>query len=177
MLKRCIWLVAIAVLIVSQLVAAPAVAAELDEATRTIRLNEQGDTYVLSLEQTARGRKQFNYACGTCHNSGITKTNPTVGLDPESLAGALPRRDNLEALVDYLENPTTYDGLMEIAQLHPSVKSSDLFPKMRGLTEADLVAISGYILLQPKVIGPLWGGGKSTYSAPSSSETELLLGQ
>ena len=114
----------------------------------------------------ARGRKQFNVTCGTCHNSGITKTNPTVGLDPESLSGALPRRDNLEALVDYLKNPTTYDGLIDIEQLHPSMKSTDIFPKMRSLTEEDLVAISGHILLQPKVIGPLWGGGKSTYSAP-----------
>ncbi|MEL6382767.1 MAG: photosystem II cytochrome c-550 [Cyanobacteria bacterium J06626_18] len=170
MLKRCIWLVAIAVLIVSQLAAGPAVAAELDEATRTIKLNEQGDTYVLSLPQVARGRRQFNYACATCHNAGVTKTNPTVGLDPASLAGALPRRDNLEALVDYMENPTTYDGLAEISQLHPSLKSSDIYPKMRNLTDEDLVAIAGHILLQPKVIGPLWGGGKSTYSAPGAGE-------
>jgi len=166
MLKRCIWLAAIAVLVMSQFFSTPAIAAELDEATRTIKLNEQGDTVVLSLEQVARGRKQFNYACGTCHNAGITKTNPTVGLDPASLAGALPPRDNLDALVDYLKNPTTYDGLTDISQLHPSTKSADIFPKMRSLTEEDLVAISGHILLQPKVIGPLWGGGKCTYSAP-----------
>ena len=168
MLKKCIWLAAIAVLAISQLFVDPAVAAELDEATRTIRLNEQGDTYVLSLGQVARGRKQFNYACGTCHTAGVTKTNPTVGLDPESLAGALPRRDNLESLLDYLKNPTTYDGLVEISQLHPSLSSTDIYPKMRSLTEDDLVAISGHILLQPKVIGPLWGGGKSTYSAPGT---------
>ena len=170
MLKRCIWLAAIGVLMISQLFAGPAIAAELDEATRTVKLNEQGDTYVLSLEQVARGRKQFNLACGTCHAAGITKTNPTVGLDPASLAGALPRRDNLEALVDYMENPTTYDGLEEIAQLHPSLKSADIYPKMRNLTEEDLVAVAGHILLQPKVIGPLWGGGKSTYSAPGAGE-------
>lgn len=168
MLRKCIWLAAIALWMASQWFAGPAIAAELDEATRTIRLNEQGDTVVLSLDQVARGRKQFNYACATCHVAGITKTNPTVGLDPESLAGALPRRDNVEALVDYLKNPTTYDGLTEIAQLHPSLKSTDIFPKMRSLTEEDLVAISGHILLQPKVIGPLWGGGKSTVSAPGT---------
>lgn len=170
MFKRCIWLAAIAVIVMSQLFAGTAVAAELDEATRTIKLNEQGDTYVLSLEQVARGRKQFNYACGSCHTAGITKTNPTVGLDPASLAGALPRRDNLEALVDYLKEPTTYDGLTEIYQFHPSKKSTDIYPKMRSLTEEDLVAIAGHILLQPKVIGPLWGGGKSTYSAPGFGE-------
>ncbi|MEL6397776.1 MAG: photosystem II cytochrome c-550 [Cyanobacteria bacterium J06626_4] len=170
MLKRCIWLAAMAVLVVSQFFAGPAVAAELDEATRTIKLNDQGDTLVLSLAQVARGRKQFNYACGSCHTAGVTKTNPTVGLDPESLAGALPQRNNLESLVDYLKNPTTYDGLTEISQLHPSTKSADIYPKMRSLTEDDLVAIAGHILLQPNVIGPLWGGGKSTYSAPGLGE-------
>ena len=168
MLKRCIWLAAIAVLVMSQLFSTPAFAAELDEATRTIKLNEQGDTVVLSLEQVARGRKQFNSNCSICHNGGITKTNPTVGLDPESLAGALPPRDNLESLVDYLKNPTSYDGLTDISSLHPSLKSADIYPKMRNLSEEDLVAMSGHILLQPKVIGPLWGGGKSTYSAPGA---------
>ena len=170
MLKRCIWLAAMAVLVVSQFFSGPAVAAELDEATRTIKLNDQGDTLVLSLGQVARGRKQFNYACGACHTAGVTKTNPTVGLDPESLAGALPQRNNLESLVDYLKNPTTYDGLTEISQLHPSTKSADIYPKMRSLTEDDFVAFACHIFLQPNVIGPLWGGGKSTYSAPGVGE-------
>jgi photosystem II cytochrome c550 len=143
-----------------------AIAAELDEATRTVKLNPQGDTVVLSLEQVTRGRRQFNYACGTCHVGGITKTNPTVGLDPESLAGALPPRDNIETLVSYLKEPTTYDGLTDISQVHPSKKSADIFPKMRSLTEEDLVAISGHILLQPKVIGDMWGTGKTRFSAP-----------
>jgi photosystem II cytochrome c550 len=166
MLKRCIWLVAVALFFVSHLVMGDAVAAELDEAIRTIPLNAEGDTFVLSLEQIARGRRQFNYACGTCHVGGITKTNPTVGLDPDSLAGALPPRDNLDALVAYLKEPTTYDGLTDISQVHPSKKSADIFPKMRSLTEEDLEAISGYILLQPRVIGDMWGTGKTRFSAP-----------
>ena len=166
MLKRCIWLVAVALFFVSHLVMGDAVAAELDEGTRTVLLNPEGDTLVLSLEQVTRGRRQFNYACGTCYVGGITKTNPTVGLDPDSLAGALPPRDNLEALVDYLKEPTTYDGLTDISQVHPSKKSADIFPKMRSLTEEDLVAISGHILIQPKVIGDMWGAGKTRFSAP-----------
>ncbi|MEB3252007.1 MAG: cytochrome c-550, partial [Cyanobacteriota bacterium] len=48
----------------------------------------------------------------------------------------------------------------------PSKKSADIFPKMRSLTEEDLVAISGHILLQPKVIGDMWGTGKTRFSAP-----------
>lgn len=166
MLKRCIWLVAVALFFVSHLIMGDAVAAELDAATRTVKLSPEGDTVVLSLEQVTRGRRQFNYACGTCHVGGITKTNPTVGLDPESLAGALPPRDNIETLVEYLKSPTTYDGLTDISQVHPSKKSADIFPKMRSLTEEDLVAISGHILLQPKVIGDMWGAGKTRFSAP-----------
>jgi len=146
-----------------------AVAAELDKAIRTVQLNSGGDTVALSLEQITRGRRQFNYACGTCHVGGITKTNPTVGLDPETLAGALPPRDNIESLVAYLKEPMTYDGLTDISQVHPSKKSADIYPKMRSLTEEDLVAISGHILLQPRVIGDMWGAGKTRYSAPSVS--------
>ncbi|MFZ4639451.1 MAG: photosystem II cytochrome c-550 [Nodosilinea sp.] len=166
MVKRCIWLVAVALFFVSHLIMGDAIAAELDEATRTVKLNPQGDSVVLSLEQVTRGRRQFNYACGTCHVGGITKTNPTVGLDSDTLAGALPPRDNIETLVDYLKEPTTYDGLTDISQVHPSKKSSDIFPKMRSLTEEDLVAIAGHILLQPKVIGDMWGTGKTRFSAP-----------
>ncbi|MEO0535142.1 MAG: photosystem II cytochrome c-550 [Cyanobacteria bacterium P01_A01_bin.123] len=161
MFKRCTWLVVVAVFLVGHLFAGNAIAAQLDETIRTVKLNEAGDTYVLSLEEVARGKKQFNYACATCHVSGITKTNPNVGLEPEALAGALPDRNNLEALVDYLKNPTTYDGLQEISEFHPSMKSTDIFPKMRSLTEDDLVAISGHILLQPKVLGAMWGAGKT----------------
>lgn len=168
MFKRCIWLVATAVFLFTSLGAGSAIAAELDEATRTVPLNEQGDTVVLSQEQIAQGRRQFNYACATCHVQGITKTNPSVGLEPEALEGAFPNRNNLEALVDYLKNPTTYDGLIEIAELHPSTQSTDIFPKMRSFTEDDLEAVSGYILLQPKVMGSMWGGGKARYSAPAS---------
>jgi photosystem II cytochrome c550 len=37
-------------------------------------------------------------------------------LDPEALSLATPRRDNIDALVDYLKNPTSYDGLESIAE-------------------------------------------------------------
>jgi photosystem II cytochrome c550 len=138
-----------------------AIAADLDAAVRTITLNEAGDTVTLSVEEFTRGQRKFNNACAICHLGGITKTNPNVGLDTESLAGAYPDRNNLEGLVDYLHNPTTYDGLTEISELHPSTKSSDIYPKMRNLTEDDLRAISGHILLMPKIRGDQWGAGKT----------------
>lgn len=164
--KRCTWLVVVAVFFMANLLGAglfagSAIAADLDAATRTIKLNEQGDTVTLSVEEFTRGRRKFNVACATCHVAGITKTNPNVGLDTESLEGAYPARDNLEALVDYLHNPTTYDGLVEISELHPSTKSTDIYPKMRNLTEDDLEAISGHILLMPKILGDKWGAGKT----------------
>lgn len=160
MFNRYLCLLAATLVFCLQAFVGGAIAAELDTATRTLPLNEVGDTVVLSPKQVAEGKRLFNYACGTCHVGGITKTDPNVGLDPEALALATPPRDNIEALVDYMHDPTTYDGLESIAEIHPSTQSSDIFPKMRNLTEDDLFSIAGHILLQPKVVGEKWGGGK-----------------
>lgn len=149
-----------AVFMMFQIGVSAASAAELDEAARTIALNGNGDTVTMTLQQVIKGRRLFASACAACHLNGITKTDPNVGLDPETLALATPKRNNLEALVDYLHNPTTFDGETEISDRHPSTRSVDLFPKMRSLSEEDLVAISGHVLLQPKVMGDRWGGGK-----------------
>ena len=138
-------------------------AIELDEATRTIVKDSSGKTMVLTTEQVKRGKRLFNATCGACHVGGITKTNTNIGLDPEALSLAVPRRDNLDSLIDFLKNPTTYDGLDSIAEVHPSIKSADLYPRMRSVTDEDLVAIAGHILLQPKVVAEKWGGGKIYY--------------
>ncbi len=146
-----------------QVLIPPAIATELDVGTRTLPLNAEEQPIVLTLDQIQRGKQLFDSTCSQCHASGTTKTNPIVGLDPEALAKATPRRDTVEGMVDYLHNPTTYDGERSIAELHPSTASSDVFPEMRNLTDEELRAISGYILLQPKVIGQKWGGGKIYY--------------
>lgn len=160
MLKRCIWLVVAAVFLAFNLFVGSATAAELDEATRTVKLNEQGDPVVLTLKQVKTGKRLFNYACATCHVGGITKTDPNIDLKEETLALATPPRNNVEALVDYMKDPTTYDGEESVAEVHPSTKSTDIFPKMRNLTEDDLVAIAGHVLLQNNVLGERWGSGK-----------------
>lgn len=162
MLTRLLSIVA-AVLLMFQFFVGSATAVELDKSTRTVALDDKGDTTELSLKQIKEGKRLFNFACAQCHAGGITKTNQNVGLDPETLALATPPRNNIESLVDYLKNPTTYDGEEEISEVHPSVKSSDIFTKMRNLKEDDLEAIAGHILLQPKVMGPKWGGGKIYY--------------
>nr|YP_010032281.1 PsbV [Schizocladia ischiensis]QOW07488.1 PsbV [Schizocladia ischiensis] len=147
-------------LLFSNILGPVAFAVELDEATRTIPLDNTGKTTILSAEQVKRGKRLFNVSCGQCHVGGITKTNPNLGLDTEALSLATPSRNSITGLVDYMKNPTTYDGLESIAEIHPSIKSADIFPRMRSLSEEDLVSIAGHILLQPKVIAEKWGGGK-----------------
>ena len=70
-------------------------------------------------------------------------------------------RDNVVALVDYMHHPTTYDGETEIAELHPSMDSADIFTEMKNLSEDDMYNIAGHILMQPKIMGEQWGGGKT----------------
>ena len=163
MIKKLIGIFVVSVLLSFQMFVGSAYSVELDEATRTVTLNDQGDTYLLSLKEVKEGKRLFNYACAQCHAGGVTKTNQNVGLDPEALALATPSRNNIQGLVDYMKNPTTYDGEIEISELHPSIKSADIFTAMRNLTDEDLEAIAGHILLQPKIVGQKWGGGKIYY--------------
>ena len=144
------------------LFASSAQAIELDEASRTVALTST-KTVTLTPEQVKRGKRLFINTCSGCHTGGITKTNPNVGLDPEALSLASPTRNTIECLFDYMKNPTTFDGLESIAEIHPSIKSADIFPTMRALTEDDLFTIAGHILTQPKIIAEKWGGGKIYY--------------
>lgn len=163
MFKKASQLLSIICLFSFGLCVTTAAAIDLDEATRTVVKDSSGTTVILSPEQVKRGKRLFNATCGACHVGGITKTNPNVGLDPEALSLATPRRDNINAIVDYLKNPTSYDGLESIAEVHPSIKSADLYPRMRSVTDDDLYAIAGHILLQPKIVTEKWGGGKIYY--------------
>ena len=160
MLKRLLLTAVAFLLFVFQVNVSTANALELTESTRTVQINRQGDEVVLSLEQVARGEKVFVDKCTYCHKSGLTKTNPNVGLGLVDLAGALPAKDNIEGIVEYLKNPTTYDGEVKIYQLHPNTTRSDIFSQMRNLTDKDLEAVAGYILIQPELRGESWGGGK-----------------
>jgi photosystem II cytochrome c550 len=163
MLKRLSSLNIILGMLLVSFVASPVHATDLDENTRTVPLDSSGTTVILTPEQVKRGKRLFNSSCGNCHVGGITKTNPNLGLEPDALSLATPPRDNIDALIDYMKNPTSYDGLESIAELHPSVKSADIFPKMRSLSDEDLFAIGGHILLQPKLSSEKWGGGKIYY--------------
>jgi photosystem II cytochrome c550 len=126
----------------------------------TVPAGPDGSSVTFTEQEIKTGRKLFNSSCGECHAGGITKTNQNVGLDPETLALATPARDNVEALVDYMKDPTSYDGEYSIADVHPSIRSSDIFVKMRDLDDDDLRLMAGYILTAPNVQGVQWGGGK-----------------
>nr|QCI07397.1 photosystem II cytochrome c550 [Leiomenia cribrosa] len=163
MLKNKMWQLLALTTVILEIFLSPVYAIELDENTRTVTLEESGNTVLLTPEQVKRGKRLFNNSCAQCHNGGITKTNPNIGLELESLSLATPPRDNLNALIDYMKNPTSYDGANSIAELHPSIKSAEIFPKMRNLTDEDLFAIAGHILIQPKIVAEKWGGGKIYY--------------
>ena len=161
MFKRFLLLAVATILFAFQTLVTSANAIELDVATRTVKLNAQGETVTLNLKQVSQGRKLFGSTCAQCHAGGVTKTDFNIGLSPVDLAGATPARDNIVALVDYMHHPTTYDGETPIAELHPSMDSADIFTEMKNLSEDDMYAIAGHILMQPKIVGEQWGGGKT----------------
>jgi len=150
------------VMIAFQLFTPSVNAADIPIELRTVPLNENTNI-VLTQKDISKGKKLFQNACANCHLGGATFTNPNVNLSPESLAGAYPTRNNVLGLVDFMKKPTTYDGVTEIYDVHPSLKSTDIFPTMRGLTDNDLKLIAGYILYEPKVKGIGWGCGKIYY--------------
>ena len=136
---------------------------EVSEKYRNVQANAKGDKITITLDQFNYGKRLFNQTCAECHAGGITRTSQTVTLSAEHLANAVPKRNNIEGLVDYMKNPTTADGEVEISELHPSEKSQDIFTKMRGLGDRDFSAIAGYILTESNRLGEKWGGGKKLY--------------
>uniref|UniRef100_A0A6T1F7C0 Cytochrome c domain-containing protein n=1 Tax=Alexandrium monilatum TaxID=311494 RepID=A0A6T1F7C0_9DINO len=128
-----------------------------------IPVDGKGKTVNLSKEEIIRGKRLFNAACAVCHVGGGTRTNQNVGLGFEELSGAQPPRNTIDGLVDYLNAPTTYDGLKDISEVHPSIKAADVWPKMRTMKQKDLYDMSAYILYQNFTIPEKWGGGKQYY--------------
>jgi photosystem II cytochrome c550 len=161
MFKRLLMLVVATLMFAFQSITLPAQAVDLAPAIRTVPLNAEGGTVTMSMKQVVQGRRLFSDTCAQCHAGGVTKTDFNVGLSPRDLSGATPPRDNVNALVDYMKHPTTYDGETSIAELHPSLESADIFTEMKNLSDSDLTAIAGHILMQPKIMGDQWGGGKT----------------
>ncbi len=157
MVKKILLTAIAAVFFVLQLQVNNVWALELNEDTRTIVLNDGGEKITLSSQQVTEGQRIFNASCTKCHLQGKTKTNNNVSLSVDDLAGAEPPRDNLLALVDYLQHPTSYDGEDDLSELHPNVSRPDLYPEIRNLTEDDVFNVAGYMLVAPK-LDERWGG-------------------
>eukprot|EP00440_Ansanella_granifera_P005440 gb/GFBE01005903.1/.p1 GENE.gb/GFBE01005903.1/~~gb/GFBE01005903.1/.p1 ORF type:complete len:221 (+),score=71.65 gb/GFBE01005903.1/:1-663(+) len=142
---------------------AGAAPARADVEDVVIAVDDKGKTTSLTKEQVIRGKRLFNASCSSCHVGGGTRTNQNVGLSTEELAGAQPNRATIEGLVDYMNSPTTYDGLKDISEVHPSIKAADIWPKMRSMKQQDLYDMSAYILYMNQTIPEKWGGGKQYY--------------
>lgn len=156
MFKKLVLIVFATVFFAWQFATGSANALSLNEDIRTVKLNEQGETIVLSNQQASLGAKLFRDTCAQCHIQGKTKTNPNVSLSKEALEGAEPLRDNIVGLVDYMKHPTSYDGEEDLTLLHMNTERTDLWPEMRNLTDDDLKAIAGHILVQIN-FDPKWG--------------------
>lgn len=159
MLKRFILGAVATLFFLVQLPIARALAVDIDPSLRTVKLSES-ETVIVSNKEFEQGKRLFSQTCSKCHMAGRTKTNPNITLSPESLAGAEPPRDNVEAIAEYLNNPKTYDGEQDISELHPNTTRADLYPEMRNLTQDDLKQLAGYILTEANIRGFRWGAGK-----------------
>ena len=156
MLKKIVLIFIAGVIFAWQSFAGTASALSLNEDIRTIPLNEDGETIVLSNKEALQGSRLFVQNCAQCHIQGKTKTNPNVTLSGESLANALPARDNLLGLVDYIKNPTSYDGEEDLSLLHINTGVPELWSEIRNYTEEDIKDVAGHILIQVNS-DPKWG--------------------
>ncbi|AOY83910.1 photosystem II cytochrome c-550 [Moorena producens JHB] len=159
-MKRFILLITATLFFAFHIAVGSSAAEDIPEPLRTVPLNEAGDIVVMTNLELKEGKELFNDKCAVCHKGGYTKTNPNIRLGAKYLALAIPPRDNLEGIIDYLNNPTTYDGEIEISELHPSTKSADLFRSMRNVTKNDLRNIAGYMLYKLNQRPGTWGCGK-----------------
>jgi photosystem II cytochrome c550 len=132
-------------------------AVELTESTLTVPFDGAGKTATLTPQEFANGQKLFVSNCTKCHLQGKTKTNNNVSLGLEDLGKAEPPRNNLASIVDYLKNPTSYDGEDDYSELHPNVSRPDIYPELRNLTKDDVYDVAGYTLVAPK-LDARWGG-------------------
>lgn len=156
MFKRFFLILLVGVMLTWQAFTGTADALSLSDEIRTVPLNEQGDQITITNQEAQLGSKLFVANCAQCHIQGKTKTNPDVSLSKEALANAVPARDNLLGLADYIKNPTSYDGEDDISLFHINTENPDLWPEIRNYTEADIKALSGYILAQVNA-DPRWG--------------------
>ncbi|HIK13309.1 MAG TPA: photosystem II cytochrome PsbV2 [Oscillatoriaceae cyanobacterium M33_DOE_052] len=75
-----------------------------------LTVDEQGNSGLFSPNQFLEGKQLFQQHCLNCHVGGATLPAPQVSLSLSALKGAMPPRDNINALVAYMRQPMSYDG-------------------------------------------------------------------
>ncbi|MGB3759021.1 MAG: photosystem II cytochrome PsbV2 [Rivularia sp. (in: cyanobacteria)] len=78
-----------------------------------LELDDMGNTRDFSPLELSDGKRYFEDSCINCHVGGSTLPNPKQSLALDTLKGANPSRDNINALVSYMRQPMTYDGSEE----------------------------------------------------------------
>jgi photosystem II cytochrome c550 len=117
--------------------------------------------------QVKEGQRLFKANCGKCHVGGQTYGTynvKEVNLSMKALAGATPPRNNIAALVSYMEVPTSYDGTEKLYDTgrHPKyVAEGKAAPdnQVNIRTKDELNLISAFILKEA-TYNKAWGGGK-----------------
>ena len=69
MFRKLIGIFVATVLLTFQLFVGNATATELDEATRTVPLNDQGDQIVLTVKEVKQGKRLFSAICASKNSS------------------------------------------------------------------------------------------------------------
>jgi photosystem II cytochrome c550 len=75
-----------------------------------IPTDAKGTTKQFNASQITEGEKLFEDNCKSCHAGGNTLQDPTISLSLLTLKQATPPRDNLAALVSFIQAPRSYDG-------------------------------------------------------------------
>jgi len=75
-----------------------------------IQQDASGQTKAYTPQDLSEGKQFFEQNCLLCHVGGETLPNPAISLSLADLQGATPPRNNIQGIVDFLREPTAYDG-------------------------------------------------------------------
>jgi photosystem II cytochrome c550 len=114
----------------------------------SLELDHQGNSRLFSAEELASGKKIFEQSCLTCHVGGATLPNPSVPLSLKALQGAVPPRDTIASLVEFMRAPMLYDGSEESFECRKVPPS--------WLSQAQVESVAGFILRAAQK-APGWG--------------------
>ncbi|WP_187293806.1 c-type cytochrome [Gloeobacter kilaueensis] len=103
-----------------------------------------------------QGKKLFAANCGRCHVGGQTYGtygSTDVNLSFARLSESTPPRNTVDALIDYMKKPTSFDGKTDL------IKTGE-HASYEGLGDDKLRLIAAHIIKEGKS-NPGWGKGKN----------------